>query len=292
MRVLSLGIASRRIIGAALMAATTRIIKLEASAHPDAVRVLTSVVSLDGDTRTSWVTLTKAGRYSDPRYGEFEISKAMLLSMIDNFKAGTFGQQIFIDVAHQPANGAAATIKELSLDGGKLRALVEWTPYGVEAVRNKGYRYLSVEYVENFQDNERKQKHGPVLLGAGLTIRPVVKGLDPIALSEGAPVAIHPDLRTLLLQEQSTMWETLIKLLMSNLVGFQLAEAVRNELVEAYKHAAKHVTDEAVAKALCDTFTATGKKLAETIGSQAIKLDLSGITACLNADQVRALMEE
>lgn len=159
--------------------------KLEADPHPGAVRFLSGLhVHLEEGKTTSWVTVTRTGKFSDPRYGQFEISKEMLLSMVRNFEARTYGQDIFIDVSHRPDNGAAGKIVKLAVEGDRLRALVEWTPYGVEAIKSKGYQYLSAEFHENWQDNEANQKHGCVLLGAGLTVRPVIKRLDPVMLAE------------------------------------------------------------------------------------------------------------
>ncbi|MFT2588637.1 hypothetical protein, partial [Escherichia coli] len=76
----------------------------------------------------------------------------------------------------KPGNGAAARILAVRIEGDRFRAQVEWTPYGIDAVKNKGYRYLSLEYHEQWRDNEKQLNHGPVMLGAGLTIRPVIKG--------------------------------------------------------------------------------------------------------------------
>jgi hypothetical protein len=65
------------------------------------------------------------------------------------FNTRVFGQDVFIDVEHQPQNGAAGTIVELALDGARLRGLVDWTPYGVDEVRNKARRYMSIEFHAN-----------------------------------------------------------------------------------------------------------------------------------------------
>ena len=61
--------------------------------------------------------------------------------------------------------------------------MAEWTDYGLKAVRERGFTYLSAEFADNWQDNESGAFHGPTLLGAGLTVRPVIKRLDPITLS-------------------------------------------------------------------------------------------------------------
>ncbi|MBX9266538.1 hypothetical protein [Chromobacterium violaceum] len=59
---------------------------------------------------TSWVTLSREGSFSDPRYERFEISRDMLLAMVRNFEAGVTGTDIFLNVNHQPGDGAAAKV--------------------------------------------------------------------------------------------------------------------------------------------------------------------------------------
>ncbi|MDP1674415.1 MAG: phage protease [Burkholderiales bacterium] len=250
-------------------AASARHIKLEAGAHDGAVRFLTSLhVNLEEGKRTSWVTITRTGNFTDPRYGKFSITRDMLLAMVSNFDKRAYGQDIFIDVSHKPDNGAAGKITKLTVEGDRLRALVEWTEFGVSAIRERGFVYLSAEYHENFKDNEKGERHGPVLLGAGLTVRPVIKGLDPIQLSEdvgNVPTLLHPELQTQLLSEIQIMWKELIKTLTEQLKGFKLGDAVVEQIIKAAEIAVGKTTDETVARALCASFGDAGKKLAEEI---------------------------
>ncbi len=195
------------------------------------IRLLSGTAALPSDGKaTSWVTLTRTGSFTDPRYGRFEITRDMLLSMVRNFDAGTVGTDIFLDVNHQPGDGAAAKILRLSVEGERLRALVEWTPFGREAVKTRGFTYLSAEFSENYQDNEQGRLHGPVLLGAGLTVRPVIKRLDPVTLScdSGAdsPVLIHPELAKTLLAEAEATMNKLLKALLDRLAAKQLSQTV------------------------------------------------------------------
>jgi len=274
-----------------------RTIRLDAQ-YSGVLRALTGLhVNLEEGATTSWVTVTRTGSFSDPRYGKFDITKAMLLSMVANFDARTFGQDVFIDVAHNPSGGAAGKILKLSADGDRLRALVEWTALGLTAIREKGFRYLSAEYHENWQDNEAGKKHGPVLLGAGLVIRPCIKKLDPIQLSEASgdmPTFVHPTLLSELTQEVTTMWKTLIAALTAALGSFKLAEPVIAALAGAATKALESVTDEAQAKLLIASFEESGKQLAAQIGSQVVTLDIKlpavapGKT--LSEDDVRQLM--
>jgi hypothetical protein len=254
-------------------------------------------LSLDGAAPQTWVTVTKIGHFYDPRYGEFYITREMLLAMIDNFNKRTYGQDIFLDVAHAPSHGAAAKFLKLSLEGNKLRALLEWTPFGIEAVKERGFKYLSADYTENYQDNEQRAQHGPLLFGAGLTIRPVIKGLDPVQLSEPddtPPTFLHPDLQTNLLQEIEAMHKLLAEKLNLILAAIiTLSEPVRAQLLSAFETAVQPVTDEIKAKELMESFAAAGKKLGEeiTAGNKDIKLSIAGPTG-LSAEDVRKLLAE
>ncbi|MGD9954316.1 MAG: phage protease, partial [Burkholderiales bacterium] len=258
-------------------------------------------VNLEDGKKTSWVTLTRTGQFADPRYGSFEISKPMLLAMVANFDKRTYGQDIFIDVSHRASDGAAAKVLRLEVQGDRLRALVEWTPYGLDAVRNQGFKYLSAEYVEDYFDPEKKTRNGPLLLGAGLTIRPVIKRLDPIELAEedGPPTLIHPDLQARFLQETTDMWKKLIEALVASLKAKKLSEAATKEFADQATKALEGVADEAMAKRILAAFESAGVKLAEQSPGDAVsvKIDLTGIAPAqaaksLSEEDVTRILEE
>ena len=282
----------------------TRVIKLEANSPTGTVRFLSGLhVNLDEGKRTSTVTVTRAGSFTDPRYGRFEISQSMLLAMVANFNEGAYGQDIFIDVAHKPENGAAGKVVNLSVEGNRLRARVEWTDFGIQAVKEKGYQYLSAEYHENYKDNEAGKEHGPVLLGAALTVRPVIKRLDPVQLSEDGPSAIliHPELLKTLNQEISEMKDKYLKLLAIALATISgLTENTIKQLSESFGIALDGITEDATAKVLLASYAESGKlvakQLAEHTGKE-IKLDITipdlsggGGGKMLSEDDVLALM--
>jgi hypothetical protein len=184
-----------------ILAISARHFCLAAGDAPGRVRFLSQAVTLAEGATQTWVTLTRTGSFNDPRYGNFAITPDMLGQMVANFDTRVLGQDVFIDVSHKPSDGAAGKVLKLSVEGGRLRALVEWTPFGVDAIKQRGFTYLSAEYHEQWKDNEKQQPHGCVLLGAGLTVRPVIKNLDPVQLSDddhaaGDPVrtAISPSL--------------------------------------------------------------------------------------------------
>jgi hypothetical protein len=229
--------------------------RFDAGQSTKPIRFLSSVVAVDATTTVSVVTLTRTGKFFDPRYGKFEITSTMLLAMVTNFNSGVFGQDIFIDRAHNANGGAAGTIQRLFLDGGKLRAEVAWTTYGMELIEQKGYRYLSAEFIENFISNEEPHaEHGTTLLGAGLCVRPCIKNLDRIELAE--PDADYEGYQLISRQLATQLYEgpqmeKYIKLLKEALAAKKLSEAMKlietpivtkaentNEIIELRKHSA------------------------------------------------------
>lgn len=240
--------------------------------------------SLENGKKSSWVTVTRTGTFFDKRYGEFSITREMLAGMVGNFNARTFGQDIFIDRAHQPADGAAGKIAKLTVEGDRLRALVEWTEFGVDLLTKRGFTYLSAEFTEDFVDNEQGKRHGPLLLGAGLVTRPCIKHLDPIQLAEAEdspPTLLHPELASQLLQETHTMWKKLIEQMEAALKAKKLAEATVKQFADAAAKALEGVADETAAKKILAAFEEAGVKLAEAppTAPVEIKVNIEGAAA-------------
>jgi hypothetical protein len=238
---------------------------------------LDGVKLAEGSPRAT-VTIIRTGTFSDPRYGTFEITRDMLLSMVRNFESRAYGQDIFIDVAHEPNKGSAAKVLSLKVDGNRLRAEAEFTPYGVEAVQKYGFVYLSAEFVDNFIDNETKQPHGPTLLGAGLTTRPVIKRMDPVTLAEGdrkTPVFLHPELIRQLSESLEQITMNWLETLRANLRALKLSEETIKSICSAYEAAAKNLGEDTEAhKGLVDQLTAAGKTLAEAGATGPITLSV------------------
>lgn len=138
----------------------------------------------------SRVQVMRTGQFKHPEYGNFTITKEHLDGFVKNFKDGVRGIDISIDYKHDSEAEAAAWFKELQvdqIDGGAfgLFAEVDWTEPGAEKVAKKEYRYLSADFTLSYKGNEDDKTYGPVLLGAGLTNRPFIKGMEPVVqLSE------------------------------------------------------------------------------------------------------------
>ncbi len=245
-----------------------RVISLSNSARQGARHVLASQVpSVPAGKKQTWITLTRTGSFTDKRYGRFEITHDMLMSMVHNFEADTVGIKIFVDVWHEPQNGAAAEILKLAVEGNRLRALVDWTDYGIESVNTKRFIYLSAEFHENYIDNEQGLLHGPTLLGAGLTVRPVIKGLDPVVLSSESgnriPIYIHPDMAIRLSTEETEIMNKHLEALKKSLETRKLSDSAINTVMALAHSALLGIEDETRQKALCAEFEKTAIALAE-----------------------------
>jgi len=237
------------------------------------------------------VTVTRTGKFHDPRYGDFEITPALLAEMVRNFDDRAYGQEIFIDVAHRPEDGAAGRITRLWVDDGKLLAEVEWTPYGRDAIAVRGYQYLSAEFTEILVENETRQPRGAVLLGAGLTIRPVIKRLDPVQLSEPT----HHALAAQLLDEARNTVNKHLQALLKRLAELNLAQTVIDQLGKTFSETAKSLgeDDKALAE-LVERLAMAGKALAEQIGEKpaTIQLTVQAPAAPPTADAPKTLTED
>lgn len=152
---------------------------------------------------SSEVQLMRTCTFYHKQYGKVEITRQLFSEMVENFEKNTRGIDVMIDYAHDSDREAAGWVKDLSIrevqlsEGNEaegvepqtefqLWATVEWTPKGRKTLSDKEFAYLSADFDPNYKDNENPtHSFGGVLLGAGLTNRPVIKRMNPaVQLSE------------------------------------------------------------------------------------------------------------
>lgn len=191
-------------------------------------------------------------------FGRVELTEATFAAFIKNFTAGTYGQDIYLDRNHDIGQGVAGKFTRLFSRGPVLLAELEWTDFGVKVFRDDGFKYFSVEFTDDFEHPETKQKHGPLMIGAALTPRPFIKNMKPtdgpgrLTLSEGRSVFV-PDY--LNLQEATDM--DFLKRLRAALEAKKLSEAlILILLADAEAKAKKLSNDEPKLKALMDDILA------------------------------------
>jgi len=258
--------------------------------NPHALRVFAGVVDLAEGQTQSWETITRVVFMKDSRYGSINIDSDMLDSMIRNFDAQVYGQEIPVNLAHVQTGGAAGFVRKLQREGGKLRGLIDWTDLGRDAVIRQGYRYFSAEIHEAYEDPENGTKHGPTLLGAALTIRPRVKRLDPIdparlqlSLDDETdlPACITRKLADQFIQEARHIMKKHLKQLEEHCRALKLSETVIQQFGATFEAAAKPLgEDEKALDALVQQFAAAAdqaaKELADKGGEATINLSING----------------
>jgi Mu-like prophage I protein len=244
------------------------------------VRFLSQKIELADGATQSWVTITRTGDFSDPRYGDFKITPTHLDQMVANFNARVCGQDVFLDVAHRPNDGAAGKFLKLTVENGRLRGLVEWTEFGIDAVKKRGFAYLSAEYHENWKDNEKQQAHGCVLLGAGLTTRPVIKNLEPVQLAvedddhAGVRICISQGLLRELTEQLSTERSmNYLEQLKAKLLALGLGEDVVTKLLAQAK-VQLEAADKDTAK--CDAIVLAWEETGKAVHAEIKKLSAAG----------------
>lgn len=154
-------------------------------------------VTLEGtrqgkDGPISTVQMLRSGKFEHPWYGTLNFDETVFDNFIKNFEAGIPYGEFAIDFRHMSSGGAAGWIQKIFVERDKkkkgakcnLFADVEWTPDGERAIRNKEYKFFSVEFTDQHKDSETGKLHGPTIYGGGLTNRPFIKKMRPLALSE------------------------------------------------------------------------------------------------------------
>lgn len=279
--------------------AASVILALSSSTPKGVIHLLSDAVKVDTSSKRSIVTITRTGKFYDPRYGEFELTQQMFDSMIKNFNQNVFGQEINIDIAHKPEAGAGAVVRRLFTDRGRLRAEVEWYELGINKVTKDGFKYLSAEIHPNYVSNEagvdgQYPSFGPTLLGAGLVTRPCIKNLDKIELSEvslhSCPTYLSESLANKFSEERQTMWTQLIALFEKQLKGLKLSAEQHTAMVKLLTDSLTGISDEAQAKVLSEQIEGVAKQLSESGTTNIPIIQLSG--GSLSEDDVKRILSE
>jgi len=134
--------------------------------------------------KSSWIEIFRIGKWNHPKHGIIEGNEKLFNDFIKNWSDKIIGRDVSLDKTHDPSEGATGWIKDIKIEGDRLKALVEWTPWGVDLIENKGFKYFSPEYTSTYIHKETGKVFNNVLLGGGVTNRPFLTDLNPIVMSE------------------------------------------------------------------------------------------------------------
>ena len=113
--------------------------------------------------------------------GEFDVDEESFRAM--KAQIAQRGVDLVVDYEHQTLKGveapAAGWVKELKLEDGFIKALVEWTSRGAEYLKNREYRYLSPVVNVRKADSKATGLHS-----LALTNTPAIVGMTAIVNSD------------------------------------------------------------------------------------------------------------
>jgi len=142
---------------------------------------------LSEESNLQWVHAMSVGKYKHPAFGELDFSPDKLQRFADSVNNKVRGIDPDIDYDHKadPSKGKAAAgwVKQADVKDNGLWLLVEWTDKAKQALKDREYRYFSIEFLKDWA-NEKGEKLQDVITGGALTNRPFLKDLVPVNLSE------------------------------------------------------------------------------------------------------------
>jgi len=161
-----------------------------------------------------WIEALPARVYTTPQYGEVPVTTDKLQRMIANFNAGVRGQDIATDFEHgsDTAKGKQASgwYKDFELrpstddpEQQSLWAKVEFTDDAKKEIAEKKWKYWSLEWDDEYFVNDSGETVQDVIIGGGLTNRPVAKRTMPINFSEDLWNELDSDT-----QKEFAVWTT------------------------------------------------------------------------------------
>lgn len=148
---------------------------------------LTPVRSFEfADDGGVWIEALEAKEYHTSKYGKVPITVTKLNNLAKSVKGNIRGIQLSTDYNHgvDAAKGskASGTIQDAKVDGNKLLLSVAFTDTAKKEIKDGEWKYFSSDWLDTYT-HEDGSKHNDVLLGGGLTNRPVAKGLNPLPVN-------------------------------------------------------------------------------------------------------------
>jgi len=133
-----------------------------------------------------WIEALQAKDYHTNGYGVVNVTPTKLSNLAASIKNNIRGIDVSTDYEHglDKAKGskASGTIKDARVNGNKLELNVAFTDTAKAEIKAGEWKYFSSDWVDEYLHDDGT-KHRDVLLGGGLTNRPVAKGLNPLPVN-------------------------------------------------------------------------------------------------------------
>lgn len=140
-----------------------------------------------GTSEVAWVEALVPNTYVHPVFGNVEITKDKLNNFAKNFHDGVRGQEIATNYEHgadtAKGNKASGWIKDAKVDGDKLLLGINFTETARDEITKNEWKYFSLEWEDDYTHTVGGSKHKDVIVGGGLTNRPIAKGMKSLPLN-------------------------------------------------------------------------------------------------------------
>ena len=195
-----------------------------------------SEVAIETETKTSWIDIIREGTWQHQIYGQINITADKLKKFADNFSNRILGRDVSITIEHNDGLGRIGEFKEVKIEDGKLKGLIEWTEKGLTLLSEKAFKYFSPEYVENYIDKVSKEGQGVCLVGGSVTNKPFLTGLSPVCMSETAAIDDMKILGEVFKMADGTGTLTAAQAARSKEYGIGVKDSTYLELPDRYRH--------------------------------------------------------
>lgn len=134
---------------------------------------------------TKWVHALPLGEYQHPLYGKIKVDANRAKRFADNVKSKVRGIDPSLNYNHDndSPEGATGWVKDAEARSNGLWLFVEFVKEAAQKIRDKKFKYFSIEFLDEWIDAQGK-KFQDVVVGGALTNRPFMKNLIPLNLSE------------------------------------------------------------------------------------------------------------
>lgn len=144
---------------------------------------------VDNKKLRKWIQAFPYGSWDHPIYGMTHFHKHNAETMKMNFSEKVHGKDILnTDYEHgldvSKGTKASGTILDMEVREDGMYWFVEFTPQATKEIEDGEWSYFSPEYYEAWDNPMTGEVHADVATGGALTIKPWVKGMMPINLSE------------------------------------------------------------------------------------------------------------
>jgi len=150
--------------------------------------------TLSKDDGSVWIEALPARIYHTPQYGPVAVSPENLRNMVANFESNVRGQDVAMNFDHgmdrAKGNQASGWFRKLEIRPSSsdpalqsLYILAELTDEAKAEVKAKKWKYFSLEWDDDWMDNQGNM-HKDVVIGGALTNKPIAKNVMPINFSE------------------------------------------------------------------------------------------------------------